>query len=301
MEGDKYEILFNESSIHEGTEVYRIKALKDFRGITKGSLGGFVEDYYNLCQEGDSWIYPNAVVYGNASVMGDATVAGFSVVKGEALISDNSNVSGWAVIKGHARIRSYAEVTGKAVVKGNASVCGRAKIMGNATIKDNAYVSDIAVVRDEAVVCGDAEVRGNCSVSGNAVISGRMEVTQGNVQTDLSKSLVESIRAQTGLIPANGKVIAYKQIKKNYSSFYNSKFIYKKGIIEVHDYDPRTDISCASGLHFSNASFWNSNEDIMKSIFVIAEIDLEDIIAVQGGKIRCRRANIIDFYEIERT
>ena len=37
--------------------LYRPKALKDFKDVKKGDLGGYVVNYYNLRQEGDSWIY----------------------------------------------------------------------------------------------------------------------------------------------------------------------------------------------------------------------------------------------------
>ena len=37
--------------------LYRPKALKDFKDVKKSNLGGFVINYYNLRQEGDSWIY----------------------------------------------------------------------------------------------------------------------------------------------------------------------------------------------------------------------------------------------------
>jgi hypothetical protein len=37
--------------------LYRPKALKDFKDVKKGDLGGFIMNYYNLRQEGDSWIY----------------------------------------------------------------------------------------------------------------------------------------------------------------------------------------------------------------------------------------------------
>ena len=41
---------------YEVFKYYRPKAIKDFKNVKKGDLGGFVVDYYNL-RQGDSWIY----------------------------------------------------------------------------------------------------------------------------------------------------------------------------------------------------------------------------------------------------
>lgn len=59
---DKYLIIDN--GINKG----RIKALKDFGTITKGTIGGYVDSYKNLSQEGYAWVYGNARVSGNAKV-----------------------------------------------------------------------------------------------------------------------------------------------------------------------------------------------------------------------------------------
>jgi hypothetical protein len=57
--------------------------------------------------------------------------------------------------------------------------------------------------------------------------------------------------------------------------------------------------SCASGLHFSNSNYWNCSKNIKESTFLIARIKIEDIITVQEGKIRCRKAEIIGTYDVK--
>lgn len=49
-------------------------ALKDFYGVKKGDLGGFVEKESNLAHDYNCWIYNDAVVRGNATVCGEAKV-----------------------------------------------------------------------------------------------------------------------------------------------------------------------------------------------------------------------------------
>lgn len=44
-------------------------------------------------------------------------------------------------------------------------------------------------------------------------------------------------------------------------------------------------------------NYWNSEENITDTTFLMAEIDLEDIITVQDGKIRCKRAKILGRYD----
>ena len=59
-----------------------------------------------------------------------------------------------------------------------------------------------------------------------------------------------------------------------------------------------SDNSCASGLHFSNLTYWdNSADDYFNSLYIKAKIKLEDIITVQEGKIRCRKAEILSAFE----
>lgn len=52
---EKYKIV-NETRVIDGKTVYRIEALKSFGHIKKGEIGGFVESYDNLSQEGNCWI-----------------------------------------------------------------------------------------------------------------------------------------------------------------------------------------------------------------------------------------------------
>jgi len=65
-----------------GVKLFRIKATKDFKSISIGDLGGFVEKIENLSGNawvsGDAWVSGNARVYGDAEVSGDNDICWFS-------------------------------------------------------------------------------------------------------------------------------------------------------------------------------------------------------------------------------
>ena len=68
----KYEIITDQNDEHYG----HIKALTDFGDVKKGDIGGKIDNYDNLSQEGDCWVCRNAQVRGNAKVYGNAEVSG---------------------------------------------------------------------------------------------------------------------------------------------------------------------------------------------------------------------------------
>lgn len=131
---------------------------------------------------------------------------------------------------------------------------------------------------------------GNSWVSGNAVVKENYHVKYGRTTTDLSLDLISNIESQTGLKSFNKEVYCYKHVRKDLSSLHDNNFKYKiNEWIEVLDPD-LSNSSCSSGLHVSNAQYWNGNagEEIL-----FCKVKLEDIITVQEGKIRCKKLFVI--------
>jgi len=62
----KYE-LTKSYRIVKGTRCFQIRALRDFRNIKAGDLGGWIEGEYNLSQEGTCWVHQGATLYGSNS------------------------------------------------------------------------------------------------------------------------------------------------------------------------------------------------------------------------------------------
>ena len=129
----KYELI---PSNREG--FYRVKALRDFNDVKKGDIGGYVEGENNLSQDGNCWIYDNAVVRGDA------------VVIGKAIVCDNARIRGNAIVRDNARVLVNARVFGNAIIQDNAVVRGDARIFDNVIVRDN------VIIGGDAQICGDA-------------------------------------------------------------------------------------------------------------------------------------------------
>ena len=72
----------------------RIRAARDFMGVKKEELGGWIETEDNLSHSGNAWVSGDAQVSGNARVFGDARVSGNAQVCGDARVSGNAWVPG---------------------------------------------------------------------------------------------------------------------------------------------------------------------------------------------------------------
>lgn len=328
----KYEFT-NYSIMYKGHLLHQIRAVRDFSGIEKGSRGGFIESEKNLAHNGDCWVANNAFVYDdaivkdNAYVCGNARIFFFACVRGDAVVEDNARVTGAAVVRDKAYVYDNAFIEGNARIEGNSVVGGNAVITKNAVMKDNANISGntkisdyaqvygYARIQDYAIIKGQAEIDGIAWVRGHSIIAGYVNITGDTIIEDIEigedehisggviykNSLEEQIRCQTGLVPINGEVIAYKIVNSDLSSFYDNNFKYKIGEwIEAKEVE-ESNRSCAPGLHFANAVYWDTHchfhYNNIRPVYLAAKIKLEDIITVQEGKIRCRKAFILGKYE----
>ena len=138
--------LTNETININGATLYRIEALKNFSDVKKGDKGGFVQSENNLSNNGDCWIYDEAIVYGNAQVSDDA------------IVSDNAEVYENAEIYDFAKVYGKAQVYGYAKIFDNAIICNSAKVFDNVKVYDNARISRVAQVCGNAIIKGDAKV-----------------------------------------------------------------------------------------------------------------------------------------------
>lgn len=269
----KYEMT-NEVIEFEGKILHRIRALKDFGDVKKGDLGGFIGKEKNLSQVGYAW------AYNNAKICDDAIVIGNAIIKSNAIVRD------YAVVKEDAAIRGSVQIFDNAIIKGNARIYENAKVYGDA------LVDDYTIVRGNAEICGYGRVKQSTIIEGSGKVSQTQLVSYGITKTDLSKDFAASIKVQCNLPVINNKVIAYKLVRPDFTSFYDVDFKYKVGeVAEVNNYESSNE-SCAAGLHFSNLTYW---ETAINGNFICleAEIDLDDVITVQEGKIRCKKARIL--------
>ena len=113
-----------------GKILHRIRAVRNFNGVKKGQLGGYVESEDNLSHDGEAWVGENARVYGEAWVGDNARVYG------NAVVCDNAKVFRNAQVFGNARISRNSWVHGSAWVGGNTETNGT-WIFGTARISSN--------------------------------------------------------------------------------------------------------------------------------------------------------------------
>ena len=92
----KFEFTGETKILFNGTILHRIKALVEIKlgcFIAKaGDLGGWIEKEENLSQNGNAWVYGNAMVGGDAEVYGNAVVGGDAEVYGNAVVGGDSYV-----------------------------------------------------------------------------------------------------------------------------------------------------------------------------------------------------------------
>ena len=85
----KYELTDNTKEV-EGYVLHQIKALKSFGNVKKGDLGGWVEDYRNLSQSGNAWVYDDAQVFDYALVCGNASIEDNASIESDANVFSNA-------------------------------------------------------------------------------------------------------------------------------------------------------------------------------------------------------------------
>ena len=161
--GKKYEITKEWQTMkvigNDGKKtLHRIKALTDFGNVKKGDFGGFVENESNLSQEGDCWIFDNAMCFGNAMVYENAIVYENACVHGNAMVYENASIRGSAKVYGLSRIC------------GHSIILDSAKVYGNTTISGNAIIGDNSRIYGNAVIYGNSKILGRSRIFGNAVL-----------------------------------------------------------------------------------------------------------------------------------
>lgn len=263
--------LTNKTKNVAGITVYQIQALKDFGNVKVGDVGGWVENEFNLSQEGNCWISDNAVAIRNSRIQHNAQVYENACITTNAIISRNAKVHG------------------------NSQVSGRAQVTDNADIFDYAHVTDNTVVSQNACVFGKATVKRYALVRGNAKVALYQSIQFNGVIsdiTDISNNLIENIEAQTGLKVVNKELYCYKHVRSDLSSIFDKRFKYKIGEYAI---EPRTDDDQTSytgpGLYVSNAQKFNGQggEKIL-----LCKVHIDDIVSIQNGDIRCKKLFVID-------
>lgn len=217
----KYE-LTDETIVYENRTLYRIRALKDFKKyyddwtrenrnlILKGTLGGYVEGYHNLSQNGDCWIRDNAKVFGNAEIYDDSSVR------------ENSIVCDGVKIYGKSDILDFSKVSGNAILKdctmhGNSKVSGNCKLT-KVTVSNWGNISGNAVVENSEVyelaeVFGDSKIV-NSKINRRAKVFGNSDIQSCIIGNTIENKTVKN---SGNAFVFEGTNHTLKHLKVNYS------------------------------------------------------------------------------------
>lgn len=150
----KYEI--SDIAHPDNPNLHRIRATQNLtEEVLAGMLGGYVESYDNLDQDGLAWISEDAIACENACVSGNATLTDHAVAKGNAYVGNN------AMMTGHAVAQDDASICG-GLLTGECCVCGFA------VIRQDQQTLCAPIIDGHARVYG--EISGNVVCRGNAVI-----------------------------------------------------------------------------------------------------------------------------------
>jgi len=160
----------------------------------------------------------------------------------------------------------------------------KGSVSGNAVVKDRGYVDANAIVTE------------------NAVVQAYQQISYGTVTTDLlgTKDWTAALYAEFGIRPENGKIILYKKVWSTdnpnvFKSVHDRKFIYEIGKEAIEtDVDENVMNKCTTGLHFTTLEFINY---YVGNSILECEVDIENILTVQGVTVRARRCKVIRVYK----
>lgn len=162
--GAKYTLTTEDMRTHErtGSVLYRIRASRDIprHNVKKGELGGFISSLDVLSQEGDCWVFDDAVVVGDSHISGNALIYNNAVVENstisdEAIIGEycevcDSDVTGTSCVMGHSTVLTSS-------INGAVSVDGRT-LVRESKLSGSTYTYGGAIIVSSRVM--DSDIRG---------------------------------------------------------------------------------------------------------------------------------------------
>lgn len=300
--------------------------------VRKGDLGGWVSGYHNLSQQGKCWIYDNSIVTDNARVEDNAIVYSNSIMHGNSSVYNRSAIcdsymNSDSMVLGNAQIHNSnllddSKVMGDSKII-NSNLYGNTQIrkihsridknlITNSIINGPAYISNSYIYQSiikEGAAIKDSDIQ-NCIISSTDTKDSNLLNVKTNKEECYSSTNIVSMNDinnkksmlfyQCNLFPEDDYVIAYKLVNKNFSSIYDENFFYKVGeVIEEPNTDMNVSKACSSGLHFASPNYWIKRIDRSEKHFLLkGKIKLDDIVTIIRGKIRCKRAEILGYFEV---
>ena len=143
MENRKYEMTNITMEFEERT-LYRIRALKNFRNVKAGDLGGWVSGKHNLSQEGDCWIYDEAKCMDNARMYHN------SAMYNNAVMCDFSEMHGCSEMHNYSAMLDNSRMYNCSAMYDNSRMYNDSKMYSNSRMFDNSAMYNNAVMLDNS-------------------------------------------------------------------------------------------------------------------------------------------------------
>lgn len=165
MAQTKYRILENEHFQGKDRTLYRIQAVRSFKGVREGDMGGFLESERNLSHDGNAWVGGNAKAYGETCVFEngrllDTAHAINAWIEGNSVVFQNARLKG-------TRVEGSAKVGGEALVDGWAWIKDNARVLGNTEVRYG-WVGGNALLFG-GIIDGGVFVEGNVKIFGGYI------------------------------------------------------------------------------------------------------------------------------------
>ena len=228
--GIKYEFTDEQKMLADNIVVHRIRAVRNFGNVTKGTLGGWIEHEANLSHNGNCWVYNDAIVFGDARIENDAMVMHNSRVYGDASIGDTVAVMGNSIvfgtyICGDSKIYDDTYTSGSGFVC-NSTINGNAHVHGNGVMIENSYITKNACVHGVAHVC-NAYIGADADIENTSDYIVVGPVGSRDSFTTAYKAVDGTVRIQCGCF--NGTLAEFvRKVNKTYgrNSIYRKKSVH---------------------------------------------------------------------------
>ena len=148
----------------KGHTLHRIVALRDFNDVKTGDLGGWIESYNNLDQDGDCWIYHKGKAFESSNVNDNAIVTHHGIIRGNAIATNCSKIEHFAVVTDGAYLQYHAKATGHCLIS------GETLLSDDCTVGEHAFVTHGAMIKDTVLIIGHAQITDNAVISGDVCI-----------------------------------------------------------------------------------------------------------------------------------
>ena len=216
-EDKKYEILIDKEHTvkYNGRILHRIRALKDFDGVKKGDIGGFVQSEHNLSHDGNCWIYDDAKCMDSAKCMDDS------------IMFDNSIMYNNSKMYDYSRMCDYSKMFDNSIMYNNSIMFDNSRMYDNSIMYDNSRMLDNSKMYDNSKMCGNSKMYDNSQMYNNSKMFGNSKMFDNTKMYDNSSLHGNAKISDNTILKNNDKIygIINKPFKKIFQHQCEKRFL----------------------------------------------------------------------------